>query len=150
MNKIRKRCEACNEEFECWAYAADRRKTCSRKCKNIQLKLKEKAGCRCIVCNETDLEKFYEGRKASCKSCHNNKLIEKRKDMLHKGREILGGKCSKCGYNKCDAALEFHHVIGSKEFQIAGAKYGWKRMKAEIEKCILLCANCHREHHNIK
>ena len=151
MSKVKKRCETCNKEFECWSYAADRRKTCSRKCKGIVArKHKHKNKHLCIDCGETDPNEFYGAKKATCKKCHSNRMWKKRSDMLVQGREMLGGKCSKCGYNKCNAALEFHHVDKStKEFEIAGAKYGWKRMKPEIEKCILLCANCHREHHNM-
>ena len=147
MSKVKKRCETCNKEFECWAYAADRRKTCSRECKRIPSRKNKHL---CVDCGEKDPEKFYGDKKVTCKKCHNNRMWRKRSDMLAKGREMLGGKCSKCGYNKCNAALEFHHVDESnKEFEVAGARYGWKRMKPEIEKCILLCANCHREHHNM-
>ena len=102
----------------------------------------------CETCGEDDPKNFYGVTKSVFKSCHNQKLIKKRRDNLKKAREMLGGKCSKCGYNKCDAALEFHHITNDKEFVIAGAKYSWKRMEPEVKKCILLCANCHREHHN--
>ena len=57
--------------------------------------------------------------------------------------------CSVCGYNKCVAALEFHHN-GEKEFAIglaAGKHVSMERLKEEIENCIVLCANCHRELH---
>jgi len=62
----------------------------------------------------------------------------------------LSRGCSVCGYNKCAAALDFHHN-GDKECTISQAivkKYGEKRLKKEIDKCIVLCANCHRELHN--
>lgn len=64
----------------------------------------------------------------------------------------LGGCCSKCGYNKNLAALEFHHVNPeSKEFQIDIRRLSntsMDKLQEEIHKCILLCANCHREEHN--
>lgn len=62
----------------------------------------------------------------------------------------LGGKCSCCGYNKSYSALDFHHINPEeKEFTIAkNTSLSWKKMKAEIQKCILLCANCHREEHD--
>lgn len=62
----------------------------------------------------------------------------------------LGGKCARCGYDKCLAALDFHHHDPSaKEFGIShrGVTYAIERLKKEAEKCILLCANCHREVH---
>ena len=61
--------------------------------------------------------------------------------------ELKGGKCEFCGYNKCVAALEFHH-IGEKEDKISKIyNRGWKRILAEVEKTRLVCANCHREIH---
>ena len=63
-----------------------------------------------------------------------------------------GGKCFSCGYNKCLAALEFHHINpNEKEFNI-GTKLkrldSFDDIKSELDKCILLCSNCHRELHN--
>lgn len=59
--------------------------------------------------------------------------------------------CAKCGYDKCPDALEFHHKNPeSKDSAIANMvidRVGWGRLKAELEKCIVLCANCHRELH---
>ena len=62
----------------------------------------------------------------------------------------LSKGCAICGYNKCAAALEFHHK-GDKEFNISLATAGnrsVKKIKEEMDKCIVLCANCHRELHN--
>ncbi len=67
--------------------------------------------------------------------------------------EYKGGRCVICGYCACPAALEFHHVDPeTKEFgaaSIRGMLDGGftERVKAELDKCILLCANCHREVH---
>ena len=62
--------------------------------------------------------------------------------------EHKGGKCQLCGYNKHQGALEFHHVEPAlKSFGISteGHSRSWERVKAELAKCILVCANCHRE-----
>ena len=62
--------------------------------------------------------------------------------------EYKGGKCQVCGYNKCQAALELHHLNKSeKNFGIGDKGYtrSWEKVRAELDKCILLCANCHRE-----
>ena len=68
-----------------------------------------------------------------------------------KALNILGGKCSQCGYSKCLNALEFHHLNPSeKEFSINKAlsnHWKWERIEIELKKCIILCANCHREIH---
>ena len=59
--------------------------------------------------------------------------------------------CVKCGYNKCVEALDFHHVNPQeKENTVArmiANSYGIEKAYEEIEKCIVLCANCHREFH---
>jgi len=68
-------------------------------------------------------------------------------------RRLKGGKCENCGYSKCDKALEFHHVNEKdKKFNISrrsskNLKKGWTEFIEEINKCVLLCANCHREAH---
>lgn len=61
--------------------------------------------------------------------------------------ELLGGKCIICGYNKCIRALEFHHLEAkNKEFSIsANLNKAWSKIEDELKKCVLVCANCHRE-----
>ena len=64
--------------------------------------------------------------------------------------DYKGGRCQLCGYNRCPEALEFHHLETSgKDFGISDKGYtrSWKKIKEELDKCILLCANCHREVH---
>ena len=59
--------------------------------------------------------------------------------------------CAHCGFDSCYAALDFHHPDGKPDFRIAEAtQRGWskKRILAEVAKCVVLCATCHRvEHH---
>ena len=65
--------------------------------------------------------------------------------------ELKGGKCQKCGYDKNIAALDFHHINPEeKSFQIDSRHLSnthIDKLKTEVNKCILLCANCHRELH---
>lgn len=63
--------------------------------------------------------------------------------------EYKGSHCERCGYNRCTDALEFHHKDGTKDFGISDKGYtrSWKRVREELDKCILVCANCHREIH---
>ena len=63
----------------------------------------------------------------------------------------MGGKCCRCGYNKCEAALELHHVDPTtkdadttKNLRLISDEV---RVNEELDKCILLCSNCHREEH---
>ena len=75
---------------------------------------------------------------------------KRRKKVRQMAIEYKGGCCSRCGYSKCVEALEFHHLDSArKDFGISerGHSRSWERVRAELEKCILVCANCHRELH---
>ena len=64
-----------------------------------------------------------------------------------------GGECEHCGYSECLDAFDFHHKDPSqKDFAIgSGNTKGWSSIRAELNKCLLLCANCHRTlHYNLK
>ncbi len=76
-------------------------------------------------------------------------VTKRRKTIRQKAIKYKGGKCELCGYNRCIEALEFHH-ISNKSFGISQKGYtrSWNKVKDEIDKCILLCANCHREVEN--
>ncbi len=120
--------------------------------------------------------KFYkckatkDGLNYYCKTCQNESSKVQRKKYGDKYRKqaragnyraklervnYKGGKCSICSYSKCLSALEFHHMDPSKkDFQLG--RRGMSRnhvlsdsIKAELDKCILVCANCHRELHHV-
>jgi hypothetical protein len=63
--------------------------------------------------------------------------------------EYKGGKCQRCGYNKpIPSVYDFHHRNPEeKEFSITAKTISFEKLKAEADKCDLLCANCHREVH---
>ena len=67
-------------------------------------------------------------------------------------RERFGAKCQLCGYNKCQNALHFHHVNPSeKKFAISDSLRTTRTQQEiddEINKCILVCSNCHVEIHS--
>ena len=80
-------------------------------------------------------------------------VAKRRKTLRLKSIEHLGGKCIVCGYSKYEGALEFHHLDdNSKDFGLSskGMTRSWERIKKELDKCILVCANCHREIHSQK
>ena len=104
-----------------------------------------------LICKHHGLVEFAVNSNGSCvcKKCRAFNTAEYRRKLKQKAVDLLGGKCSKCGYDKCLAALDFHHVDKTKkEFNIFGIKRkSWKKIVEELKKCILLCSNCHREHH---
>ena len=76
-------------------------------------------------------------------------VIDWRRRTKIKLVEYKGGKCELCGYSKCFAALEFHHKDPKvKDFTIGGKSWSFERLKSEVDKCILVCSNCHQEIHS--
>jgi len=88
---------------------------------------------------------------AECKQCCNENNRQKMLYIKQKWVDYAGGCCSKCGYNKCLAALEFHHVDPNTKdtnFKSLIKTLKDNQIEAELKKCILVCSNCHRELHN--
>jgi hypothetical protein len=77
-------------------------------------------------------------------------VAKRRKKLRAMALAHLGGKCVVCGYAKSAEALEFHHRSGKKDFGISekGMTRSWVKIERELKKCVLLCANCHREVHH--
>lgn len=104
----------------------------------------------CINCNK---EYFFKKRSNSttttCASCRVNK---RRFESKQKAIDYKGGKCVRCGYSRCNSSMDFHHLDPSqKDFTIGGNHcLSWERLKVELDKCILLCKNCHGEEHELK
>lgn len=68
-----------------------------------------------------------------------------RRDLLNKIKTERG--CTMCGYNTHSAALDFNHIRGDKAFSVSqDPKVAMHKLLAEIDKCEILCANCHRVH----
>lgn len=82
-----------------------------------------------------------------CISCWNKLSTLRQKDTKRKCVEYKGGSCIKCGYDKCMEALDFHHRDESEKiFSISQVKsFSFDNIKAELDKCDLLCCRCHRE-----
>ena len=77
------------------------------------------------------------------------RVCETRRKNVAILKEEAGNCCSICGYSKCLAALEFHHTDPTvKEGGIIGSTASLKKQREEAQKCILVCANCHREIHH--
>jgi len=90
-------------------------------------------------------KRYYEKNKEEIY----RRKMNRRKKLKEEAIKISGGKCSVCGYDKCLSALEFHHNHEDKEGHVSTFIKKGSRQKVlkEAEKCIILCANCHRELH---
>lgn len=94
--------------------------------------------------------RWYQANKAK----HHERVRateKKRRDKVRQlVREYKGDRgCSRCPEHR-PACLDFHHVGDDKEFNVADALrngYGIPRIMAEIAKCEVICANCHRVQH---
>ena len=107
----------------------------------------------CSRCGEVKpLSDFYKrsrgDHKSMCKSCHDKDGTSTRNDYKAEAVAYKGGKCRDCGYNRYLGALEFHHLDPSKkDFSIGALGYSFETAKPELDKCRLVCGNCHREEH---
>lgn len=96
----------------------------------------------------TDNKRVFQTEEDRRKNGISN-VISWRKRTKRKLIEYKGGKCIKCGYNKCDRSLEFHHLDpNGKDFSISGKSWSFERLKKEVDKCVLVCSNCHGEIHD--
>lgn len=104
------------------------------------------------VCNRHGLtpHTLCAGDRLKCKKCATEAVSKRRRVVKIKAIEYKGGACSQCGYDKSYEALDFHHLNpDEKDFNIShnGHTRSWESTKKELDKCILICANCHREIH---
>ena len=103
-------------------------------------------------CKKHGNTEFYYNKKYNkylCKKCNQESVESRKREKKLKLVEYKGGKCSICGYDKCPAALEFHHLdMSEKDYGIGSHLHkSFEFLKKEADKCILVCANCHRELH---
>lgn len=80
----------------------------------------------------------------------NFRIAEQRRKLKRQAIEYKGGACINCEYNKCPAAMIFHHPDpNEKDFAISagGITRSFDKLKVELDKCILLCSVCHAEIH---
>jgi hypothetical protein len=99
----------------------------------------------------TDYVYIESAKKYICRKCRSEAVQRKRYKLKHDLIEYKGGKCEICGYDRCVSALEFHHKNpNEKDFGISAKGYtrSLDINKAEVDKCILVCAVCHREIHD--
>jgi 5-methylcytosine-specific restriction endonuclease McrA len=103
-----------------------------------------------LTCNHHGVTQFnWDGKQHRCGKCASERFKKMRAERKRLLVDEAGGKCQICGYDKCLDALEFHHRDPSqKDFSIARQIRSLDVMRKETAKCMLLCANCHREQHS--
>lgn len=154
-------CSFCNKKYETkWEPKNRSFRFCSKSCANkFNPRRKLEGICKtcknpchghrsyCSVkCYQTSRPK----RSEEYKKLEMKRLVRSTHQRLkQKAIDYKGGKCQECEYNKCNAALTFHHINPEeKSFTISGKSISWERIKVEIDKCLLLCFNCHAELHS--
>jgi hypothetical protein len=96
-----------------------------------------------VVTFRLDVRRTYR-----CTRCSSEAVSERRRNVKRILVAEAGGCCSICGYDRCVAALQFHHVEPSAKLfalSMEGVTRGLAKARAEAKKCVLLCANCHAE-----
>ena len=84
-----------------------------------------------------------------CHKCFNSYCSTRWVNLKIKAIAYMGGNCERCGYDHYYGALEFHHLDpNEKDYDWDSLKKRkWDTITSELDKCIMLCANCHREVH---
>ena len=99
-----------------------------------------------IVKQQTYRHSNLKNANTTALKCHMNNKAAWMEEIKKRGMD----RCFLCGYNKCFAAIDFHHIDPSdKEIRISAVirMVPTEKRKAELDKCVALCANCHRETH---
>ena len=155
------KCVVCGKDFEA---IKSTKKYCSKDCekemrriryaerKDNQIKSNKvnMPSKECLICGATFTPKSAAANQRSCcYDCMPEGTQLRRGDFLAKIKLKRGGKCERCGYDRCIKALEFHHLDPTqKDFTISNDHFKLKDAIEESKKCILVCANCHRELHD--
>jgi hypothetical protein len=104
---------------------------------------------RCGQCGETDPAKFYGHKRKVCGPCHNAYNIKQGLDRRLRAVNELGGKCQVCGFDRYSCSLDLHHREAKAKSPNFRSMRGWSwgRILVELQKCVLLCKNCHAATH---
>lgn len=108
---------------------------------------------KCLA--EKPVDEFYmnsrkDSRHSYCKGCMNDATVARQRAFKAACVDYKGGKCQGCGYDRYIGAFDFHHLDPSqKDFAISKVKLHEFNddIRRELDKCVLVCATCHREAH---
>ena len=163
LNQIVKKTGKCLTTIRYWANKHNLKSNFERFKKKEPRPVPKSRSCpRCK--EETPINSFYSRRgiknaSTYCKTCTNLQVVERQRAFKKQCVEYKGGKCESkdCstpgGYSRHLGGLEFHHLDPTKkDFNIShvkGCRFN-DLVKEELDKCLLLCACCHREEHGKK
>ena len=140
-------CIVCGKEFEA---IKTTKKYCSQECSNamrrkkyaekekVKKEPKQMAEKKCLLCEKIFRPKSpAANQRTCCYECMPDGVQLRRGDFVAKLKEKMGGKCNKCGYNKCISALDFHHKDPSKkDFGISDDNMRVRDAVEEVKKCV--------------
>lgn len=154
LNKIAKESGRCLSTVQHWIKKYNLKSNFKRFAD--QEKVKYGSERYCPKCEKmVSIDRFHSKRGVKyastyCKSCTTDITVDRKRKLKELMVEYKGGCCQKCGYKKYLGALEFHHLNpDEKDFNPSHlSTYIFdERVKEELDKCLLLCSNCHRETH---
>lgn len=135
-----------------------RRKFClecnpyGKRTQHTLLHLKQGLSKKCTKCKKTKIVDCFHTRtdghyRSRCKGCCNKRSLEDARKRKEDVVEYLGGRCKDCDEVFPSCVYDCHHLDpDEKDFAIS-TKLDWETTKQELDKCILLCSNCHRIRH---
>lgn len=156
-SKLLKKCKECDKDFR---VKYPTQVFCDHNCASLyhlkQNVKKKRIYQECIICGK--ILEYGNHRKKFCSEIcwkenrrkYNREKKREKQKVLEDYKLSIG--CKVCGYKRCSDNLSFHHLYG-KDFRIRQddlCSYlinGNKRVKKELDKCILVCKNCHGEIH---
>lgn len=168
----KKICLNCKKEFSIWVTIEGKKRNLSSRKYCLDCSPFQKHNTRtiekkdiityktCKICKEDlPIEKYFfvkrKDRKNGCyspycKECSGKLSAKRLRKYKMKLVEYKGGCCEICGYNRCYAALELHHTNPQEKDPNYNSyrNFSFEKKKSELDKCILVCANCHRELHS--
>lgn len=144
-------CTRCKADRPTAEFATSWHGSTSRTCKKCDaLKAAEASRARkesgqCRRCTQSAHGKLYC---PTCRHIVDEKLRKMRIKRKLEAVQYKGGRCSDCGLESAFMSVyDFHHLTPSeKSFTLSYYK-SWELLKVELDKCVLLCSNCHRIRH---
>lgn len=102
-----------------------------------------KKGSGLVLLDEN--KKYYA---SCCRNCQRKRMLDYINSNKHRAIEYLGGKCKICGLIDDPCVYDFHHKDpNQKDYKLSSRKISFRKIKTELDKCILLCCMCHRKLH---